>query len=275
VAVFSALLPFYASPCSAVSRWWRIALAPGFVGPILRQCRSCAAASPASTDMRISGVRGDVAARRRAAGSGSGARMLPPRATAAAPSPAPPAVSKSGPTRNWHEQKLKHVVDSADFNKAAVDVVFQEALKMEKIRPGTLEAKTLDGYLMSTLFYEPSTRTRLSFESAMSRLGGTVLSTESAGEYSSAAKGETLEGTLGAGPRLRQPWVLHAAVRLRSVRRVLGAACWRGRPPRVPAAAPAQTRSARSRAMRTASSSATFRCAALKPASRQASQPRS
>lgn len=47
---------------------------------------------------------------------------------------------------------------------------------------------------MSTLFYEPSTRTRLSFESAMARLGGTVLSTESAGEFSSAAKGETLEG---------------------------------------------------------------------------------
>jgi aspartate carbamoyltransferase catalytic subunit len=41
---------------------------------------------------------------------------------------------------------------------------------------------------MSTLFYE------LSFESAMARLGGTVVSTESAGEYSSAAKGETLEG---------------------------------------------------------------------------------
>lgn len=47
---------------------------------------------------------------------------------------------------------------------------------------------------MSTLFYEPSTRTRLSFESAMAHLGGTVISTESAGEYSSAAKGETLEG---------------------------------------------------------------------------------
>ena len=47
---------------------------------------------------------------------------------------------------------------------------------------------------MSTLFYEPSTRTRLSFESAMARLGGTVLSTESAGQFSSAAKGETLEG---------------------------------------------------------------------------------
>ena len=65
---------------------------------------------------------------------------------------------------------------------------------MESVRPGTPAARQLDGVVMSTLFYEPSTRTRLSFESAMARLGGTVLSTESAGEYSSAAKGETLEG---------------------------------------------------------------------------------
>ena len=66
---------------------------------------------------------------------------------------------------------------------------------MEGVRPGTPEAKQLEGFLMATLFYEPSTRTRLSFESAMSRLGGGVLSTESAGQYSSAAKGETLEGS--------------------------------------------------------------------------------
>jgi aspartate carbamoyltransferase catalytic subunit len=67
-------------------------------------------------------------------------------------------------------------------------------LTCKQVKPGTKASKALDGYLMSTLFYEPSTRTRLSFESAMSRLGGTVISTESAGEYSSAAKGETLEG---------------------------------------------------------------------------------
>ncbi len=65
---------------------------------------------------------------------------------------------------------------------------------MEDIRPATPESRQLEGRIMSTLFYEPSTRTRLSFESAMARLGGTVLSTESAGEFSSAAKGETLQG---------------------------------------------------------------------------------
>lgn len=49
---------------------------------------------------------------------------------------------------------------------------------------------------MATLFYEPSTRTRLSFESAMLRLGGRVISTENASEFSSASKGETLEDTI-------------------------------------------------------------------------------
>lgn len=115
--------------------------------------------------------------------------------TPSAPSPSNSSVG-NGASVDWHLQKLKHVVDSGQFNRAAVDVVFEEAMKMERIRPGSPESRVLEGYIMSTLFYEPSTRTRLSFESAMSRLGGTVLSTESAGEYSSAAKGETLEDTV-------------------------------------------------------------------------------
>ncbi len=95
---------------------------------------------------------------------------------------------------DWHLQSLKHVVDSNDFNKASMEAIFNEALKMESVRPGSQESEMLKGYLVSTLFYEPSTRTRLSFEAAMGRLGGTIVSTESAAEYSSAAKGETLEG---------------------------------------------------------------------------------
>jgi aspartate carbamoyltransferase catalytic subunit len=74
--------------------------------------------------------------------------------------------------------------------------IFEVAQEMEAIErdvssPGS---NMLKGYLMATLFYEPSTRTRLSFESAMKRLGGEVLTTENAREFSSAAKGETLEG---------------------------------------------------------------------------------
>jgi aspartate carbamoyltransferase catalytic subunit len=49
---------------------------------------------------------------------------------------------------------------------------------------------------MAALFYEPSTRTRLSFESAMLRLGGQTMGTDNAREFSSAAKGETLEDTI-------------------------------------------------------------------------------
>jgi aspartate carbamoyltransferase catalytic subunit len=54
----------------------------------------------------------------------------------------------------------------------------------------------LSGRILATLFYEPSTRTRLSFESAMLRLGGGVISTENAREFSSAIKGETVEDTI-------------------------------------------------------------------------------
>lgn len=77
-----------------------------------------------------------------------------------------------------------------------MNMVFDVAQEMEKVRPGSPESKQLEGYVMATLFYEPSTRTRLSFEAAMGKLGGVILSTESAGEFSSAAKGETLEDTV-------------------------------------------------------------------------------
>src|SRR5207245_11352535 len=54
----------------------------------------------------------------------------------------------------------------------------------------------LAGPVMAALFYDPSTRTRLSFEAAMLRLGGDTAGTDNAREFSSAAKGETLEDTI-------------------------------------------------------------------------------
>jgi aspartate carbamoyltransferase catalytic subunit len=56
--------------------------------------------------------------------------------------------------------------------------------------------QSMRGKILASLFYEPSTRTRLSFESAMQRLGGMVVSTENARDFSSAIKGETLEDTV-------------------------------------------------------------------------------
>ena len=91
---------------------------------------------------------------------------------------------------------LGNCVKAAQFDQAMLSELFVIADAMSEVRPGSPESTMLQGYLMSTLFYEPSTRTRLSFEGAMGRLGGGILSTESAGEYSSAAKGETLEDTI-------------------------------------------------------------------------------
>uniref|UniRef100_A0A7S0RLQ6 aspartate carbamoyltransferase n=1 Tax=Pyramimonas obovata TaxID=1411642 RepID=A0A7S0RLQ6_9CHLO len=92
--------------------------------------------------------------------------------------------------------ELKNCVEAQQFNREMLDELFDIARKCESVKPGTPESKELEGYIMSTLFYEPSTRTRLSFESAMRKMGGSVLTTESAGEFSSAAKGETLEDSM-------------------------------------------------------------------------------
>lgn len=57
-------------------------------------------------------------------------------------------------------------------------------------------SNALDGKVITTLFFEPSTRTRLSFETAILRLGGKLVSTENAKENSSSTKGEILEDTI-------------------------------------------------------------------------------
>lgn len=93
---------------------------------------------------------------------------------------------------------LDDVIESQQFDRETLSAIFEVAREMEKIEKNSIGGRSeiLKGYLMATLFYEPSTRTRLSFESAMKRLGGEVLTTENAREFSSAAKGETLEDTI-------------------------------------------------------------------------------
>jgi aspartate carbamoyltransferase catalytic subunit len=86
---------------------------------------------------------------------------------------------------------MKHIVRSQDISRKDIANLFKEATKLEK-RTGT----PLKGRIMASLFYEPSTRTRFSFESAMLKLGGSVITTENAREFSSAAKGEALEDSI-------------------------------------------------------------------------------
>ena len=80
-----------------------------------------------------------------------------------------------------------------DFDLDELDKVLNLANDIEK-NPAKY-AHACDGKIMATLFYEPSTRTRLSFESAMLRLGGKVLGFSSA-DSSSAAKGESVADTI-------------------------------------------------------------------------------
>lgn len=92
--------------------------------------------------------------------------------------------------------QLDDIIEAQQFDRDILNAIFEVARDMEKIEKNSSGSQILKGYLMATLFYEPSTRTRLSFESAMKRLGGEVLTTENAREFSSAAKGETLEDTV-------------------------------------------------------------------------------
>jgi aspartate carbamoyltransferase catalytic subunit len=89
--------------------------------------------------------------------------------------------------------RLRHVVEVGQFDRPLVEHIFDRADQMRSIPRAE---RPLDGRILATLFYEPSTRTRLSFESAMMRLGGHVISTENAREFSSAIKGETVEDTV-------------------------------------------------------------------------------
>jgi aspartate carbamoyltransferase catalytic subunit len=69
------------------------------------------------------------------------------------------------------------------------------ATEMRDLSPRGGDSR-LRGRILATMFYEPSTRTRMSFESAMIRLGGQILTMENARETSSAVKGETIEDTV-------------------------------------------------------------------------------
>ena len=89
--------------------------------------------------------------------------------------------------------KGRHFVDALDFSPAEYDLLFSLA---ERIVDSPEEfASCCSGKLLATLFYEPSTRTRLSFEAAMLRLGGKVITVADA-STSSVAKGESLADTI-------------------------------------------------------------------------------
>lgn len=97
-------------------------------------------------------------------------------------------------------KQSEHVLSARQYDPDQLERLFAHTTEMREAlatRSGKRElASRHVGVVVSTLFYEPSTRTRLSFESAAVRLGAGVISTENAREFSSASKGETIEDTI-------------------------------------------------------------------------------
>lgn len=87
----------------------------------------------------------------------------------------------------------KHLIDPMDLSIGEIDEIFNLAYNI--INNPKEYSKICDGKILATLFYEPSTRTRFSFEAAMMRLGGKVLGF-SEPNSSSTSKGETLADTI-------------------------------------------------------------------------------
>ena len=87
-----------------------------------------------------------------------------------------------------------HILSTDQFDRAALLQLFGVAAEMEQVIANG-GSKLLDGKIMATLFFEPSTRTRFSFESAMCRLGGKVISNADMMATSSIKKRETLFDT--------------------------------------------------------------------------------
>ena len=88
---------------------------------------------------------------------------------------------------------MRHLMSPLDFSVEELEKLFRLAMDIEE-HPEQY-AHRCDGKILATCFYEPSTRTRLSFESAMLRLGGKVLGFSDAGS-SSASKGESVSDTI-------------------------------------------------------------------------------
>ena len=87
---------------------------------------------------------------------------------------------------------MHHIISIGDFDRKGIDSLLDHAGQVDRKK---YDAHALEGKILALLFFEPSTRTRLSFESAIARLGGTSITVGSV-EACSMAKGETLADTI-------------------------------------------------------------------------------
>lgn len=96
--------------------------------------------------------------------------------------------------------EIRHILRGQDFDLELIEKLFKRIDALDEILRDPTKLAELQnngrGRQVFTVFYEPSTRTRMSFEAAANNLGFAVVGTENAREFSSAAKGETIEDTI-------------------------------------------------------------------------------
>lgn len=107
---------------------------------------------------------------------------------------------------------MRHIIKTQQFDYEFLERIFKRSSEIKNELKGDKKffrdvwklikgreysfSDSLKGKILASLFYEESTRTRFSFESAMIKLGGNVIGTEAAKHFSSVAKGESLEDTI-------------------------------------------------------------------------------
>ena len=90
--------------------------------------------------------------------------------------------------------KLKNIISIKDFEREDIEYILDEASKLEDVAKSKEISEELKGTLLGLMFFEPSTRTKISFEAAMKRLGGECIGFENSGS-SSVSKGESIADT--------------------------------------------------------------------------------
>jgi aspartate carbamoyltransferase len=90
----------------------------------------------------------------------------------------------------------QHVISVEQFSSAMLEGLFAEAKHMEHLVDRRVALSSLRGLVVASLFYEPSTRTDMSFQAAVQRLGGRTIMTGGGVTFSSVTKGESLHDTI-------------------------------------------------------------------------------
>ncbi|MBR6025058.1 MAG: aspartate carbamoyltransferase [Methanobrevibacter sp.] len=90
--------------------------------------------------------------------------------------------------------KIKNIISIKDFERSDIDYILDEASKLENIAKSREISEELKGKILGLMFFEPSTRTKMSFETSMKRLSGECIGFENTGS-SSVSKGESIADT--------------------------------------------------------------------------------